>query len=236
VFRGGASLLAAALALALLGPATLVAAEARAGAAELSEARVRFERGLTAYRAGELKQALADFVRAYELAPSPELEFNLARVYERMGEAEPAIRHYRSYLASDALSPRERAQIEARIQDLIALQQRQQAQVKAPPPSTDALTAEARAFFERGLTLFRKRQYEAALVAFSAARKFAVLPELAYNLALTSERLGRSAEAADYYRAYLREAKSPKDAERVQARVKALLSERAPRARNDGRR
>lgn len=200
----------------------------------MNEARLRFEHGLAAYREGELKQALADFARAYELAPSPELEFNLARVYERMGEAEPAIRHYRSYLASGALAERERAQIEARIRDLTALQQRQQAQVKAPPPSSDALTAEARAFFERGLTLFRKRQYEAALAAFSAARKFAPLPELAYNMALTSERLGRSAEAVDHYRAYLREAKSAKDAERVQARVKTLLTERAPRARTDG--
>jgi len=210
--------------IALVGQPADAAAESHAGSPEIDEARVRFEQGLAAYRKGELKQALADFVRASELAPSPELEFNLARVYERMGEAEPAIRHYRNYLASGAVPERERAQIEERIRDLIALLQRQLAQVKAPPPSSDALTAEARAFFERGLTLFRKRQYAAAQVAFSAARRFAALPELAYNLALTSERLGNSAEAVDYYRAYLRESKPAKDAERVQARIKTLLT------------
>ena len=214
------------LAIALIGQPAAAAAESSAGSPEVDEARTRFEQGLAAYRKGELKQALADFARASELAPSPELEFNLARVYERMGEAEPAIRHYRSYLASGAVPERERVQIEARIRDLTALLQRQQAQVKAPPPSSDALTAEARAFFDRGLTLFRKRQYAAALVAFSAARQFAALPELAYNLALTSERLGNSAEAVDHYRAYLRESKAAKDADRVQARIKALLTPR----------
>jgi tetratricopeptide (TPR) repeat protein len=217
------------LALALLGAAEATA-QSTPSAAQLAEARERFERGLTAYRMGELKQALADFTRAYELAPSRELEFNLARVYERLGDAEPAIRHYRSYLAGAELDPRERQRIDARIAELTALLERQQAPIKAAPPSRDALTAEARAFFERGLTLFRKRQYEAALAAFGAARKFAPLPELAYNQALTAERLGRSDEAADYYRAYLREAGNPSDAARVQARIKALLMAPSPRA------
>lgn len=198
----------------------------------MAKAREHFDQARAAYREGRLKQALADFARAYELAPSPELEFNLARVYERMGEAEPAIRRYRGYLAqSGGVAPDERVQIEERIRALEALLARQQAQVKAPPPSSDALTAEARAFFERGLTLFRRRQYAAALEAFAAARRFVPLPELAYNLALTAERLGRSAEAVDHYRTYLRETKSPEDQASVAARIKALLSSSSPSAK-----
>jgi tetratricopeptide (TPR) repeat protein len=218
--------LAAALTLGLLAPPLPARAESDVSPAAVEEARMHFERGRVAYRQGELKQALTAFARAYELAPSAELEFNLARVYERLGEAEPAIRHYRGYLAGRTVPARERERIDARIRELSALLLRQKAQIKVPPPSSDALTAEARAFFERGLTLFRRGQYRAALAAFSAARKFAALPELAYNLALTSERLGRGPEAADHYRAYLREAKSPEDAERVQTRIKALLADR----------
>jgi tetratricopeptide (TPR) repeat protein len=192
----------------------------------VAKARGHFERGNAAYEAGRLKEAASEFAQARELAPSPELEFNLARVYERMGEAEAAIRHYRAYLSGAAVAPGERRQIEERIGALQALLSRQQAQVKAPPPSSDALTAEARAFFERGLALFRRKQYAAALEAFAAARRFVPLPELAYNLALTSERLGRSEEAIDHYRTYLREARRPEDEESIRTRIKALQSAR----------
>jgi tetratricopeptide (TPR) repeat protein len=215
--------------LGLGGPAR---AEPGAEATAVAKARAHFERGHAAYQAGRLEEAATELARAYELAPSPELEFNLARVYERMGEAEPAIRHYRAYLAGDAVAPGERAQIEERIRALHALVARQQAQVKAPPPSSDALTAEARAFFERGLALFRRKQYAAALEAFAAARRFVPLPELAYNLALTSERLGRSGEAVDHYRAYLRESQRPADGESVRMRIKALLAPQSASAKS----
>ena len=145
-----------------------------------------------------------------------------------MGEPEPAIRHYRGYLRGSAVPPGERAQIEERIRALHALHERQQAQVKTPPPPHAALTAEARTFFERGLALFRRGQYRAALEAFAAARRFVPLAELDYNLALTSERLGQAADAADYYRAYLRAAQGAPDTAHVQARIKALLSPPPP--------
>ena len=191
----------------------------------LQQARSHFEQGRAAYADGQLKRALVHFSRAYELAPSAELEFDLARVYERIGEPEPAIRHYLGYLRRSAPDAAERQQIETRIRELRSLQERMQAQLKAAPPTSAALTAEARAFFERGLKLFGQQRYEAALAAFAAARRFAALPELAYNMALSSERMGRIEEAVDHYRAYLREAKGAADAERVQARVKELLTD-----------
>jgi len=197
--------------------------------APLEQARSHFEQGRAAYADGQLKRALAHFSRAYELAPSAELEFDLARVYERMGEPEPAIRHYLNYLQRGEPAPAEHEQIEARIRELRLLQERRNAQLKSAPPTSAALTAEARAFFERGLKLFGQQRYDAALAAFAAARRFAALPELAYNMALSSERMGRIDEAVDHYRAYLRESKGAADAERVQARVKQLLTDRARR-------
>jgi tetratricopeptide (TPR) repeat protein len=194
----------------------------------LAEARAHFEQGQAAYRSGQLKQALAHFTRAYELAPSPELDFDLARVYERVGEPASAIAHLRAYVREVELEDADRQQIEARIASLEALRARQRAPLLQTPPTNAALTAEARAFFDRGNKLFKEGSYAAALVAFAAARRFAPLPELTYNLAVTAERLGHASEAVDYYRQYLREAKHPPDEQAVQTRVRALLTDRSP--------
>jgi tetratricopeptide (TPR) repeat protein len=201
------------------------ASEPALSASSLRQARSHFERGELAYRAGELKQSLEHFKRAYALAPSAELDFDLAHVYERMGEAGDAIRHYRNYLKRPNLPETERQQIDKRIENLAALQARQRAPLIVRPPPREAMAAEARAFFQRGTKLFRQGKYEAALIAFSEARRFAKLPEINYNLAVTCERLGRSADAARYYRAYLREAEAPADGAHVEARIRALTGE-----------
>jgi tetratricopeptide (TPR) repeat protein len=198
-------------------------------AASLEQARASFEQGRAAYRSGQLKAALAHFRRAYQLAPSTELDFDLARIYERVGEPAAAMLHLRAYLSHATLADDERPLIEARIRNLEALQARQQAQLIEAAPTSTALTAEARAFFERGKKLFREGRYEAALAAFAAAQRFSPLPELSYNLAVISERLGRASDAIDYYRAYLRDSKAPADAEAVQARIRTLLTDRSPR-------
>jgi Flp pilus assembly protein TadD len=206
-------------------------AQAPPSAAVLKQARAHFERGELAYRAGQLKQALEHFQRAYALAPSAELEFDLGHVYERLGEAEAAIRHYRKYLQQPRLEDSERQQIDKRIANLVALQARQRAPLIESPPPREAMDAEAYAFFQRGTKLFRQAKYDAALIAFTEARRFAKLPELNYNLAVTCERLGRNAEAAKHYRAYLREAEAPKDSAQVEARIRALSSGQAEAAR-----
>jgi tetratricopeptide (TPR) repeat protein len=212
------------------GQAASDAAQAPSAAA-LKQARAHFERGELAYRAGQLKQSLEHFQRAYALAPSAELEFDLGHVYERLGEAEAAIAHYRNYLQQPRLEESERQQINKRIADLVALQARQRAPLIESPPPREAMDAEAYAFFQRGTKLFRQAKYDAALIAFTEARRFAKLPELNYNLAVTCERLGRNAEAAKHYRAYLREAETPKDSEQVEARIRALSSGEAEAAR-----
>jgi tetratricopeptide (TPR) repeat protein len=218
----GALGLAAAISMALV-PRSPARADAVA-AASIARARAEFDQGQAAYRAGDLKSALAHFQNAYALVPSAELEFDLGRTYERLGEADRAIKVFRAYLRRPEVGDDERAQIEARIADLIALRARQRAQVIEAPPKRAALTAEARAFFERGAKLFRRGRYEAALAAFSAAQDFAHLPELSYNLALTSERLGRWDDAIAFYRAYLREAKDTPDAAAVEARIRDIAS------------
>jgi tetratricopeptide (TPR) repeat protein len=90
------------------------------------------------------------------------------------------------------------------------------------PPTSDEVTAEARTFFERGVAMFRRRRYDAALTAFTAAYRFSPLPEVIYNLAVVSERTEHLQDAIDYYREYLRAMPTDPDRASIEATVAAL--------------
>lgn len=191
-----------------------------------NEAKACFRNAQAAYVAGNLTAALEGFQCAYQAAPSPELHFNLARVYERMGEAEQGIQHYRAYLEASQPTPREKKQIEARVRALEALRERQRAAIEAAKPTAEDLSAEARVFYDRGVKLYRAQQYKAALAAFSAALQMSSAPELHYNLAVVSERLKKNGDAIDHYRAYLAARPDADDRQVVEQRIAELQSER----------
>lgn len=207
------------------------AAEDAAGpsdpARELARAKQCFEAAQAAYAKGKLAEAREGFTCAYVIEPSPELAWNLARVYERMGDPSQSIRFYVLYLESDALKPSERAAIEQRLAALEALRERQRAQVKGELPSQHELGDEAQTFFEHGVKLYRRGRYEAALAAFTAALRVSGAPELHYNLAVTSERLQRPSDALDHFRAYLAARPDADDKADVEARV-AKLRDKLP--------
>jgi tetratricopeptide (TPR) repeat protein len=199
------SVTAVAVAFALVSSiASGASAQARPSPEHIERARRLFVEATEHYQAGRLDEALARFLQAWRIVPGPELAYNVARTYERMGEARRGIEFYRQYLARARPDAAERADVERRIAELEAVAQRQRAQIIATPPSQDELTDEARTFFERGVTMFRRRRYEAAMEAFTAAYNFARLPEVIYNLAVTAERLGRTQDAIDYFREYAR--------------------------------
>lgn len=214
---------AALMALVMLTSASAIAQSPQ----NVERARSLFAEGSRHYDAGELNEALEDFLAAFRLVPLPELAYNIARTYERMGDVPRAIEFYRSYLTRAAADAEERGDVEARIAELEAMRRRQQAGVVPLPPSADRMTQEARTFFERGVALYNRRSYRAALAAFSAAYQFARLPEVIFNLAVTAERLGERRDAAQYYREYARTL--PRDsAERavIEARIRALRARR----------
>lgn len=171
---------------------------------QVARARTLFTEGQAAYDAGRFQEAVTKMLEAYELTSSPELAFNVARVYERMSEYAEAIRYFRIYLRQGAPDATVRADVEARIEALRAAERRSREQVFTAPPSDDELTREARTFFTRGVAMFRRGEYEAAMQAFTAAHRFAPLPEVLYNMAVVAERLGAPRDAIDYYREYLR--------------------------------
>lgn len=171
---------------------------------QIEQARNLFVEGTQHYQAGQLDDALERFLAAWRLVPSPELAYNVARTYERMGDAQHGVEFYRHYLQQAAPDAAERQDVERRIGELESIAQRQREQIIALPPSEDELTQEARTFFERGVSMFRRHRYEAAMAAFTAAYNFARLPEVIYNLAVTAERLDRTQDAIDYFREYAR--------------------------------
>ncbi len=203
---------------------------------EIAEARRHFESGLARYNEGNFPAAVEAFLAAYRIAPGPELAYNAARAYERMGENAEAIRYYRLYLA-DPTATSSRAEVERKIAAIAALEAastRRRDALLALPPSQSEMTAEARRFFERGAALFRRRDYASALQAFTAAYNFARLPEILYNMAMTLERLSQAprtaprraeelrGQAADHYAEYLRRNRTSPERAAIEAKIRAL--------------
>ncbi len=213
---------AALLAGALLMPASPVRAQAGGSGADVERARVLFAEGQAAYAEGRFEEAATKMAAAFEITGSPELAFNLGRVYERMSDYDRAIRFFRLYLRRGSPSEAEAEDVRARIARLDEAKRRQRDQVFTAAPAADELTAEARAFFLRGVAMFQRRHYDAAMQAFIAAQRFAPLPEVLYNMAVTAERLGQRRDAADYYREYLRLRPDAPDRGAVERRMAEL--------------
>lgn len=102
------------LALAAAGPAR--AADERA----LQEARTRFQAGVQLFHEGSLDAALAEFRKAYQLAPTYRVLYNIAQVQAELRDYVEASKSFRQYLAEGGaeVPPDRRAQVEAELQKL----------------------------------------------------------------------------------------------------------------------
>jgi tetratricopeptide (TPR) repeat protein len=196
--------------------------EAQRSKRDVERAKQLFQDGMAFYEQGQLKAAVDSWLEAHRAMPSNELSFNIARAYERMSVVPNAVKWFRQYLAQAKPAPRERKDIEQRIEVLQSVQRRQENQIFAAPPSTSDLTTESRRFFLRGVGFFKKKQYEAALQSFMAAHRFSAVPEVLFNIAVTSERLDRAEEAADFYREYARTQRDPAERARIEAKIREL--------------
>ena len=94
------------------------AAEAPPTTPEQFEAsRQAYAEGASAYERGAYDKALEHFQNAYDLAPSPELWFNIGRCHERLGRWAEAATAYERYLAGKP-TVEDAVQIRERISDL----------------------------------------------------------------------------------------------------------------------
>lgn len=104
-------------------------------AAAAGEAKQHFERARESYRNGAYREAIAELEQALELDPNgKDLEYNLGLIYEKLGEIDNAILHFKRYveLETDA-TERERAESTIR-----RLEGARHEVATAPPPRPPA--------------------------------------------------------------------------------------------------
>ncbi len=80
------------------------------------EARHHFVSGQEKFKAGEFREAVDHFDRAYELIGAPELLYNIGRCFEELEDSERAVENYEMYLrlspdAPDAVEVGERIEL-----------------------------------------------------------------------------------------------------------------------------
>jgi tetratricopeptide (TPR) repeat protein len=108
--------------------------------ADVAEAKVHYDRGMTHYHLGEFPAAVEEFKSAYGLSQAPGLLFNLGQATRLGHQYEQALYFYRTYLRlmPDATN---RADVEQRITELQPLAEAERARAEAakkplaPPPA-----------------------------------------------------------------------------------------------------
>ena len=79
--------------------------------------KAHYRKGAALFDAEEYGEALQQFIEAYDLTRRPELLFNIAKCYDRMGKREEAIGKYRVYLDTNPV-PNEIRTVRHRIEEL----------------------------------------------------------------------------------------------------------------------
>ena len=123
----------------------LMTVSSLAHAADSKEAQVLFENGARAYQEGRYEDAVDLFLKAYTIDPQPELLYNVAQAYERLGDVRNALRSYRDYLRQHP-NDQDRAFVETRVQNLekrLREQGIQQVSVFSTPPGATVLLDDA---------------------------------------------------------------------------------------------
>ncbi len=90
--------LGAALACALLLAAATAYAEAEITPEAEAQAKLHFRQGKAEFELGRFAEALAQYEKAYQIAPLPGLLFNIGQCYRNLGKYEKAIFAFRLYL------------------------------------------------------------------------------------------------------------------------------------------
>jgi tetratricopeptide (TPR) repeat protein len=100
--------------------------------ARLERARKIYKEGRAAYDRGRYDEAAEKFKQAYDLAGDPNLLFNLALVYDRLGDLERSLEYMKRY--RNVAPPDEHAALDSRIAGLEDRIDEQEDQPKDPPP------------------------------------------------------------------------------------------------------
>ncbi|MDI1434112.1 PEGA domain-containing protein [Polyangium sorediatum] len=110
-----------ALSLALVAPAALAAGPKKPPTKEeMQEAQRRYQRGRELYEDNDFTAALVEIRRAYELAPSYKLLFDIGQICYQLPDYPCALRSFKQYLDEGAgeINPQRRAEVENDVRKL----------------------------------------------------------------------------------------------------------------------
>jgi len=225
------SLLVASSAL-LVVPASTAEAQ-RSRQQRITRARQLFTEGVAAYERNELDLAVRKLLAAQRSWRSPEIAFNIARCFERMGEPRRGIHWFRTYLRHGSPDEATRTDVNRRIAELEALRERLQAQNQQQGANAAELTAESRRLYQQATTFYGRGEFRTAYELFqNACNVLSVAqqseygecanPDLSYNLARTAERLELWRDARLHYRKFLRLRPNSPERRRIERRMEEL--------------
>ena len=117
------------LLIALLAPLSVARAEAPLPPAETS-AEEHSRRGVQFYAEGKLPEAVREMLKAYELAPESGLLYNIARIYQKMGQRDLAIHYLKTFVTQPGADP---DRVQKALEHLEELNRA--AATPAPPPA-----------------------------------------------------------------------------------------------------
>lgn len=166
-----------------------------------------FHEAQEAFQAGRYQTALERYEAAYELAPLPDILFNIAQSHRNLGQYDEAATKFRRFLRK-----RPKASNAAAVRRTID-------QLEVLIEATDH---------------FRQRRYERALESYRRAQKLEALPTIHRDVARTLEQLGRYQEAIDAYQKYLEERPKAEDRADVEDAISRLDREIAGPSPIDG--
>lgn len=98
-------------------------------------------------------------------------------------------------------------------------------QVRPRPKPSPAMKAESRRRFMRANKLYRKGNYNEAMLVYQAALDLYHGAAILYNMAQTYEKLRNPAQAAHHFDLYLKASPRARDRKKVQARIRRLKAQ-----------
>jgi tetratricopeptide (TPR) repeat protein len=73
--------------------------------ATTTNAEQHSKRGVELYAEGKLPEAVSEMLKAYELAPAPGLLYNIARIYQKMGQRDLAVHYLKGFVTQPGADP-----------------------------------------------------------------------------------------------------------------------------------
>lgn len=205
------ALLAAAIFHALPAAAQTTTSTAPAGS---EDANKHSEAGRNLYKEGKYLEAIEEFRKAYAVAPTPALTYNIARCHERLSQWQEAIQMYERY-SKEAPDAKDRAEALDKIE---LLKKKTGGDLSTPD-------AQYQARIDAGRKAYARGDYEGAIPEFQAAFEIKATTGALYNIAKCYEKMARYEEAIDYYQRYIDLDPKVSDADDVKATIKRLTLE-----------